>query len=401
MSITTCAVSGYIYDPFGVALANQTVSFLPRDWVAGTDGIVVPKTKTATTDGSGLLSSVPLVPGIYKVVFADPAIAGRTQFTISVPATTTANLQDIADFTGQVRQAGFLDGTAGSPVWTFVNDTNTGVFRPSDDTLGFSTGGVSRMTVSNAGATLAGLLTGTAVTQTATDTTAGRLLKVGDFGVGANDPQGNSALVLPDWLSTGQATGFHHMGSDTVTVNKPAGISGAGWGSAITIKTSTGIGARLGWRGYREATEFYMQKYDSGGWGSLLKFFNNRNIVGAVSQVSGVPDGAIIERGSNANGEYVRFADGTQICTALLTINSTITSAHLGGYRNNGQTWVYPAAFAAAPRVTGAPNNLNSFAVFASNVTGTTACSVFHLSVASQATAADLIASVTAIGRWF
>ena len=42
--------------------------------------------------------------------------------------------------------------------------------------------------------------------------------------------------------------------------------------------------------------------------------FSRNNILGTVSQTSGVPTGAVIERGSNANGEFVRFADGTQIC---------------------------------------------------------------------------------------
>ena len=41
------------------------------------------------------------------------------------------------------------------------------------------------------------------------------------------------------------------------------------------------------------------------------------SLVGAVSQVAGVPTGAVIERGSNANGEYVRFADGTQRCWGM------------------------------------------------------------------------------------
>jgi len=39
--------------------------------------------------------------------------------------------------------------------------------------------------------------------------------------------------------------------------------------------------------------------------------FNQGNIVGTVSESSGVPTGAIIEQGSNANGEYVKYADGT------------------------------------------------------------------------------------------
>lgn len=44
------------------------------------------------------------------------------------------------------------------------------------------------------------------------------------------------------------------------------------------------------------------------------KAYRRGNILGPVSQSSGVPTGAIIERGSNANGNYVKFADGTQIC---------------------------------------------------------------------------------------
>lgn len=48
--------------------------------------------------------------------------------------------------------------------------------------------------------------------------------------------------------------------------------------------------------------------------------FRRGTLLGTVSQSAGVPTGAVIERGSNANGEYVRFADGTQICTYVLPI---------------------------------------------------------------------------------
>ncbi|WP_245449309.1 phage tail protein [Ensifer sp. NM-2] len=59
-------------------------------------------------------------------------------------------------------------------------------------------------------------------------------------------------------------------------------------------------------------------------------------IVGIVSRTGTVIDGDIIERGSNANGEYVRFADGTQICwTFSLTANPTVDSV---------VTWTLPAA---------------------------------------------------------
>lgn len=50
-------------------------------------------------------------------------------------------------------------------------------------------------------------------------------------------------------------------------------------------------------------------------------------IVGVTSQTGGIPTGAVIERGSNAMGDYVKWADGTMICTRKVTIDmSTIAN---------------------------------------------------------------------------
>ncbi len=59
-------------------------------------------------------------------------------------------------------------------------------------------------------------------------------------------------------------------------------------------------------------------------------------------------EAGIIERGSNANGEYVRFADGTQICWTLNTSGPGITTG--AGVEI---TWNFPAAFLSAPTLTG------------------------------------------------
>ena len=50
--------------------------------------------------------------------------------------------------------------------------------------------------------------------------------------------------------------------------------------------------------------------------------FKQSNILGTVSQSGGVPTGAIIERGSNANGKFVKYADGTMICTRRIEMES-------------------------------------------------------------------------------
>lgn len=52
--------------------------------------------------------------------------------------------------------------------------------------------------------------------------------------------------------------------------------------------------------------------------------------------------GGVIERGSNANGKFTRWADGTMECWTTLAASTSVAV-----------TWTYPYAFSAAPVVTG------------------------------------------------
>ncbi|MBD8665303.1 hypothetical protein IFT59_18850 [Rhizobium sp. CFBP 8752] len=69
-----------------------------------------------------------------------------------------------------------------------------------------------------------------------------------------------------------------------------------------------------------------------------------RDIVGTVAQSGGVPTGSIVERGSNANGEYVRYADGTQICWRN-KVGGLSLSRIEGNTSFAETTWTFPAAF--------------------------------------------------------
>lgn len=86
-----------------------------------------------------------------------------------------------------------------------------------------------------------------------------------------------------------------------------------------------------------------------------LKAAAMADIVGTVSQSGGAPTGAIVERGSNANGEYVKFADGTLICwtsPSAASADMTTTVATGGGYQSSGLTTVtFPAPFVGIPAV--------------------------------------------------
>ena len=128
------------------------------------------------------------------------------------------------------------------------------------------------------------------------------------------------------------------------------------------------------------------------------------NIVGTVSQSGGVPTGAIIEQGSNANGNYVRYADGTMFCWGQVTKTTDIpVSSYLGGFRSGGGAFdfTFPSTFSTTPNLIGTPDENSSWATpNRSNTTSTTVGSFLLTAVSSQGSAARTVAW-TAVGRWF
>ncbi|MBB3980104.1 hypothetical protein GGQ64_005351 [Rhizobium azooxidifex] len=124
-------------------------------------------------------------------------------------------------------------------------------------------------------------------------------------------------------------------------------------------------------------------------------------IVGTVSQSGGTPTGAIVERGSNANGDYVKYADGTMICwfTLATTGNVDVATGALF-WQSAGTTWTFPGgAFAAAPTVTisGSRNDC----ACGGSMTGVSTSAATVRAWASVSTAAAIALRCVAAGRWF
>ena len=116
------------------------------------------------------------------------------------------------------------------------------------------------------------------------------------------------------------------------------------------------------------------------------------NLLGTVAQVSGTPTGAVVERGANANGEYVRFADGTQICWT----DDFATTA------NAGNQWYWPVAFSNSFPVTVIPHQAPSGArynIWLSFIGNDRA--VIRSSDSSNDESVTPDCSILAIGRWF
>lgn len=192
-----------------------------------------------------------------------------------------------------------------------------------------------------------GLATGNAVQSSATDATAGKLLKVGAFGLGSDV---DTIIADVDALTT---SGFYCGYGGGHALATPGTNPFPTWNGAFGMTSgtsSTGSATEYLWQiAIAQASAALVHKIawrakssTASGWLPWSYLYGTGNLLGTVSQSSGVPTGSVIERGSNANGEYVRFADGTQICTRSLTLT----------YYNAGictNSCVFAATFAATP----------------------------------------------------
>jgi len=182
---------------------------------------------------------------------------------------------------------------------------------------------------------------------------------------------GPSGWVSPNNNLDGLGVGTSYDVTNRLAVASPASLfSHAGAGHQIKVnKAADGDTASLlfqsAWTGHAEMglagdTQFRIKvSPDGGAWTDAMAFdpttghasgaavqatatdttagklaradfaYGPGNVLGAVSESGGVPTGAVIEQGLNAQGDYIRFADGTQICTASVALDINQTNAAL------------------------------------------------------------------------
>jgi|8_EtaG_2_1085327.scaffolds.fasta_scaffold188406_1 hypothetical protein len=108
----------------------------------------------------------------------------------------------------------------------------------------------------------------------------------------------------------------------------------------------------------------------------------------------------IVATASNSNGRYIKFADGSLICTVAKSVSEQNNGASAGNfYSSNAGTWTYPLAFNAAPRVIAQVIGGHYNAISAKAVSvGTSSTTYLTMSINSTTNAQGL--ELFAIGTW-
>jgi len=146
---------------------------------------------------------------------------------------------------------------------------------------------------------------------------------VGEYGFGG-------AQVSPtSWDA--QKTGWYYRSGA-----KPAWGGGGFFLDLAYNTTAFNSGLRISTDPYTD--NFYMNGAVSGQktFRNACKLVHDKNIVGDVA------GGSVVQSGSNASGQWLRFADGTQICYG---------NQNFPGNGWNAKPWHYPLAFISRPVV--------------------------------------------------
>ncbi len=220
-----------------------------------------------------------------------------------------------------------------------------------------------------------------------------------------------------DWLPASANVDFDNLAgvgvnstSDTtnrLSVSSPATLlthEGAGHQLKINKASAADTATLLfqsGWSGRAEmglaGEDAFSIKLSADGvaWDEALRLtagmqvYHSGNVVGTVAASPGIGD-ALFETGSNANGSFTKFADGTMMC--WMPGFATASGAPA--------TWTFPAAFASGAVAVTATAEGASAAMITVETPSATDVAVRSFDAGGAETVSPS-ASLHAIGRWF
>ncbi|MBT2772920.1 hypothetical protein J7J47_11870 [Halomonas sp. ISL-60] len=220
--------------------------------------------------------------------------------------------------------------------------------------------------------------------------------------VGADGPffslasEGTSPQVTDDIYQSRPSGTYYSLGA----LNSPAAVNG----HLLWCKYSiSGLYDKALFLPQNVANRLFILGQHNGAFQQPVEVYTTGNLLGPVSQSGGVPTGSVIERGSNSDGEYVKFADGTMICTLHSSLGRTINiDTQISGdfYRSGatGNTWTYPRQFVSEPICYAQiRTSIDQFGV--TKIANASDCLIGGISLAGSRTNQTYTAS--AIGRWY
>ncbi|MDT8856421.1 hypothetical protein RNZ50_15615 [Paracoccaceae bacterium Fryx2] len=242
------------------------------------------------------------------------------------------------------------------------------------------------------------------VTATAVDATAGRVLKVGDFGLGSDygPPITDFTAELRSgfWRfveagAIGYPTSLSYFGGAIVA--RPGGSEAGAEGGHLVIAARMSGATKAAQR-----VQVGNRTTDTGAmnWTELC---HQGNIVGTVADSGGVPSGAIIESGSSANGTYTKWADGTMIATKTLTGKGPVNTASGACFISGGiDLGTLPVTFHAAPARAVSTFSASTNTCWHQGVSapGPTSGGFVSLVRTTAYAGTDITLTATFIGRW-
>lgn len=274
-----------------------------------------------------------------------------------------ANYQGVFDTIGQYRLAQGL---------MFQADEDTGLTNPESNAIALQAGDVLQLMLKG------GVASGAAVQSDWLDANSGKLLRPGAFGWGHDASNGSANLCPGSLLSEAGISGLYRYSSQHEDAPSSAGIllhfnrvpSAASSGGRIQLAIS-------------HVGDIYT-RVQSG----------NDPITYGDWSTGGH------ERDSNANGDYVRFADGTQICQSG-SWSQDVDVAAGGLYRNATPVdWTFPAPFSTATGLVGYVG-VTGNAQTHWGVMRTVSDTVGSITIFSHSQYSGRSFRAVAIGRWF
>lgn len=282
---------------------------------------------------------------------------GADQLGFSTNGVERLYMDNANNLIGPIVSVQFAAGSAAAPTYSFTGSLNTGVYRPSPNSIGLSTNGVAALTISSA---QAALFSG-AVTVQGNFATTGSITTLGSATinvtpptitinageVGAGVTAGTARFIVDRGASTDTGLSWNEVtdqwsigviGSEPISIQQPTGAN-----ASLIMNTTDAMLLARGTDGQRpsapvngmiryNSTGSIFEGYAGGSWGSL----GGAGITISIAD-EGVPVIAVVT-GLNFVGTGVTATDGGG-STAIITytapydirvgFNATPTSAQV------------------------------------------------------------------------